>query len=331
MRAMIFEGVGRPLRRVERAPPRPGPGQVRLTVRACGVCRTDLHIVDGELDEPELPLVLGHEVVGVVDALGAGVDRFAVGDRVGVPWLGHVDGTCRFCRSGAENLCDGARFTGYQLDGGYAEQAVADASFCFPLPEGLDDVEAAPLLCAGLIGWRAARMAMREAAPVERVGIYGFGAAAHIVAQVLVHRGVEVYGFVRPGDDDGAAFARSLGAVWAGGSDRPPPAELDAALLFAPVGALVPAALRAVRKGGAVIAGGIHMSELPAMPYAILWGERVLRSVANLTRQDAVELLELAPRVPVRTETTTYPLEDAQRALDDLRAGRFTGAAVLVP
>jgi len=329
---MVFEGVGRPLRLVDRPLPEPGPGQLRLAVRACGVCRTDLHVIDGELDRPELPLVLGHEVVGVVDALGPGVTGLAVGDRVGVPWLGHVCGRCRFCLNGAENLCDDALFTGYQRDGGYAEATIADAAFAFPLPDGLgDDVAAAPLLCAGLIGWRTARMAMASTTPVERVGIYGFGAAAHIVAQILVHQGKDVYAFVRPGDDDGAAFARRLGAFWAGGSDQPPPDTLDAALLFAPVGALVPAALRAVRKGGAVIAGGIHMSDVPQMPYELLWGERVLRSVANLTKEDARELLELAPEVPVRTESHPYRLEDAGRALDDLRGGRFSGAAVLVP
>ena len=327
MRAMRLEAPGHPLRPAELPIPSPGPGQLLLRVRACAVCRTDLHVVDGELPHPRLPLVPGHEIAGEVVEAGAGVERFTPGDRVGVPWLGWTCGECRYCRSGRENLCPGARFTGYDLDGGYAEYTLADARFCFPLPAGYSDTEAAPLLCAGLIGYRALRMA----GDAERLGIYGFGAAAHIVAQVARHQGRRVFAFTRPGDEQAQRFARGLGVVWAGGSGERAPEELDAAIVFAPVGALVPAALRAVAPGGVVVCGGIHMSEIPAFPYEILWGERVLRSVANLTRADGEAFLALAPRVPVRTEVRPYPLADANRALDDLRAGRLTGAAVLVP
>jgi propanol-preferring alcohol dehydrogenase len=295
-------------------------------VHACGICRTDLHVVDGELPEPRLPLVPGHEIVGSVVAAGDGAARFAPGARGGVPWLGWTCGECRFCRTGRENLCDRARFTGYQIDGGYAEYAVADERFCFAIPDGFDDVHAAPLLCAGLIGYRALRAAGDDAA---RLALYGFGAAAHVVAQVARHEGRRVFAFTRPGDAEGQRFALALGAEWAGGSDESPPEPVDAAIIFAPVGALVPAALRAVDRGGVVVCAGIHMSDVPAFPYAILWGERVVRSVANLTRRDGEEFLALAPRVPVRTEVATYPLAAANEALGDLRAGRVTGAAVL--
>jgi propanol-preferring alcohol dehydrogenase len=324
---MVLEGARQAL--VERvlADPRPGEGQVLIRVAACAVCRTDLHVVDGELKEPKLPLVPGHEIVGTVVDRGAGVTRFVVGDRVGVPWLGWTDGTCAFCRSARENLCDRARFTGYQIDGGFAELTVADERFCFPLPAAYDDVAAAPLLCAGLIGFRA----LRAAGDARRLGLYGFGAAAHIVAQVARWQGREVHAFTRPADDASARFARSLGAAWAGGSDERGPAPLDAAIIFAPVGALVPAALANVVKGGVVVCAGIHMSDVPSFPYDLLWGERVVRSVANLTRQDAVDFLELAPRVPVATTTRVYPLRDANAALDDLRRGRLEGAAVLAP
>lgn len=307
--------------------PAPGPHQVLLRVAACGVCRTDLHIIDGELTEPKLPLVPGHEIVGYVEALGEGVTGLKHGQRIGVPWLGFTCGRCAYCRSGRENLCDAARFTGYQIDGGYADHAVADARFCFPLPDGLDDVAAAPLLCAGLIGYRALRMA----GDAERLGIYGFGAAAHIVAQVARHRGQRVFAFTRAGDTAGQDFALSLGAEWAGASETRPPAPLDAALIFAPVGSLVPAALAATAKGGTVVCAGIHMSDIPAFPYRLLWEERVLRSVANLTRRDGEEFLTLAPQVPVRTTTQAFPLAQANEALTALRDGRLTGAAVLVP
>jgi propanol-preferring alcohol dehydrogenase len=322
---MVLERQRQPLRPAELPEPTPGPGQVQLEVRACGVCRTDLHILDGDLTEPKLPLVMGHQIVGVVRAAGEGAERFAPGDRVGVPWLGWTDGECRYCRSGRENLCDRARFTGYDLDGGYAEVAVADERFCFPLPPGLADLEAAPLLCAGLIGYRALRL-VGEA---ERIGFYGFGAAAHILCQVAVHQGRRVFAFTRGGDEETQAFARGLGAEWAGGSEETPPEELDGAIVFAPVGALMTAALRASAKGARIISAGIHMSDIPSFPYAELWGERVLGSVANLTRRDGEEFIALAPRVPVRTEVEVYPLEEANRALDDLRAGRFRGAAVL--
>ena len=325
MKAMVLTAPHRPLVLMNVADPRPGDDQVLLHVKACAVCRTDLHVVDGELERPKLPLVPGHEIVGVVAAKGARVDRFAVGDRVGVPWLGWTDGTCNACRSGRENLCDHARFTGYDLDGGFAELTVADARFCFPIPAGYSDVEAAPLLCAGLIGYRALRMAGQG----RRLGLYGFGAAAHIVAQVARHQGWETYAFTRRGDHAGQAFARELGAVWAGDSETAPPESLDGALVFAPVGSLVPVALRAMAKGGTVVCAGIHMSDIPSFPYRILWGERVVRSVANLTRKDGDELLALTPQVPVKTRTVPYPLADANRALDDLRHGRIEGAAVL--
>jgi propanol-preferring alcohol dehydrogenase len=298
---------------------------VLLRVRACGVCRTDLHVADGELPHPKLPLVLGHEIVGAVVECGPGVERFAPGDRVGVPWLGWTCGACRYCRAGRENLCDQARFTGYQIDGGYAEYAVADERFCLPLPDGYDDVQAAPLLCAGLIGYRA----LVAAGDGERLGIYGFGAAAHIVAQVARFQGRRIFAFTRPGDEEAQRFARELGAVWAGPSTSPGPEPLDAAILFAPVGALVPAALRALDKGGTVVCAGIHMSEIPAFPYDILWGERVIRSVANLTRRDGDEFLALAPRIPVRTAVEPFSMAQAGEALDRLRAGAVRGAAVL--
>jgi propanol-preferring alcohol dehydrogenase len=327
MRAMVLDAPHTALRAAELPDPRPGAGQVLVRVAACGVCRTDLHVLDGELDEPKLPLVLGHEIVGRVVATGPGVDGLAAGTRVGVPWLGATCGRCAYCRTGRENLCDGARFTGYQIDGGYAELTVADARYVFPLPAGLDDAHAAPLLCAGLIGWRSLKLAGDGA----RLGLYGFGAAAHIVAQVARHQGRRVFAFTRPGDRAAQDFARALGAEWAGDSTAAPPEPLDAAILFAPVGALVPAALGAVVKGGVVVCGGIHMSPIPSFPYALLWGERVVRSVANLTRRDGEEFLALAPRVPIRTEVRTYPLAAAGQALTDLREGRMQGAGVLVP
>ncbi len=330
MKAMVFEGAERPLALREIAKPEPGEGQLLIRVTACAVCRTDLHVVDGELAKPKLPLIPGHEIVGRVAGLGPRVDRFSVGDRVGVPWLGWTCGTCPYCRSGRENLCDQPRFTGYQLDGGFAEFTVADQRFCFALPDFYSDVEAAPLLCAGLIGYRSLRLAgLPEGG--RRLGLYGFGAAAHIVAQVARYQGHEIYAFTRPGDSSAARFARELGAVWTGDSTTPPPQLLDAALIFAPVGELVPAALRALAKGGTVVCGGIHMTDIPGFPYADLWEERVIRSVANLTRQDGIDFLALAPRVPVKTRTHTYPLLKANEALDDLRHGRFEGAAVLVP
>jgi alcohol dehydrogenase, propanol-preferring len=327
MRAMLLETPGASLRLRDRPPPKPGPGEVLIRVRACGVCRTDLHILDGELAQPRLPLIPGHEIVGTVAGLGPGVKAFDIGHRVGVPWLGWTCGACAFCASDRENLCDNPRFTGYQIDGGYAEYAVADARYCFPIPSGFDDVAAAPLLCAGLIGYRALRMA----GEAERIGIYGFGAAAHIVAQVIVHQARRLYAFTRPGDREAQDFARSLGAEWAGGSDEAPPQPLDAALIFAPVGALVPAALAATAKGGTVVCGGIHMSDIPAFPYRLIWEERVLRSVANLTRRDGEELLALASEIPLKTHTEVFPLEQANEALQRLRAGRIEGAAVLVP
>jgi propanol-preferring alcohol dehydrogenase len=307
------------------AQPAPGPGQVLVRVHACGVCRTDLHVVDGELPAARSPVIPGHEIVGTVAAQGEGVGSFRIGERVGVPWLGFTCGTCEYCTSGRENLCGNARFTGYTLDGGYAEYAVADARYCFALPPGFTDHELAPWLCAGLIGYRALRMA----GDARRLGIYGFGAAAHIVAQVARHQQRDVYAFTRPGDTQAQAFARSLGATWAGGSDEVPPVELDAALLFAPVGALVPTALRAVARGGVVVCAGIHMSDIPSFPYALLWGERRVVSVANLTRRDGDEFIALAARVPIRTEVVRYALEDANEALAALREGRLTGAAVL--
>jgi propanol-preferring alcohol dehydrogenase len=327
MRAMVLDAAGSPLRSTDVPVPVLGPDQVLVQVRACGVCRTDLHVADGELPDPKLPLVLGHEVVGVIAAKGERVERFALGDRVGIPWLGWTCGVCHYCRAGRENLCDRARFTGYHLDGGYAEYALADHRYTFALPGGYADAEAAPLLCAGLIGYRALVLA----GDATRLGLYGFGAAAHLVAQVAQHQGRRVFAFTRPGDAEAQAFARRLGAAWAGGSDEMPPEELDAAILFAPVGALVPQALRAVAKGGTVVCGGIHMSDIPAFPYDLLWGERVVRSVANLTRRDGEEFLTLAPRVPVRAEVETFPLEQANEALRRLRAGQLQGAAVLLP
>jgi propanol-preferring alcohol dehydrogenase len=319
---MVLDAPGEKLRRVELPVPARAAGQVLVEVAACAVCRTDLHILDGELTEPKLPLILGHQVVGrVVEGDG----RFEAGQRIGIPWLGWVDDTCRYCVSGRENLCDNARFTGYQLDGGYAERVVADERFCFPLQERSSDVEAAPLLCAGLIGYRSLRLA----GDAERVGLYGFGSSAHIVAQVARHQGRRVYAFTKPGDTEGQAFARSLGADWAGGSDESPPEELDAALIFAPVGALVPVALRALAKGGVVVCAGIHMSEIPAFSYDLLWGERMIRSVANLTRADGEEFLPLAAEIPVRAEVETFPLEDANDAIERVRRGAIRGSAVL--
>ncbi len=325
MRAMVLEQPRTPLRLTTLPDPEPGPGQVLVRVHACAVCRTDLHVVDGELFEPKLPLVPGHEIVATVVATGWGAEQFAEGQRVGIPWLGWTCGQCRYCRAGQENLCDFARFTGYQIDGGYAEYTVADARYVFTLPPAYDDLQAAPLHCAGLIGYRTLRMA----GDAEALGIYGFGAAAHLLAQVARFQERRVFAFTRPGDVEGQRFALELGAEWAGDSDELPPEPLDAALIVAPVGGLVPWALRAVRKGGIVVCGGIHMSDIPAFPYELLWGERVVRSVANLTRRDAEEFLALAPRVPVTSEVTSYPLEQANEALADLRAGRLRGAAVL--
>jgi propanol-preferring alcohol dehydrogenase len=322
MRAMVLEAARSPLRLGEIEAPAPEPGQILLRVRACGVCRTDLHIVDGELSKPKLPLVPGHQIVGEV---AGDVTRFAPGQRVGVPWLGWTCGECRYCLAGQENLCDRARFTGYDIDGGYAELAVADERFCFPVPERYDDVQAAPLLCAGLIGYRALRLA----GDAEAIGLYGFGASAHIVCQVATAQGRRVFAGTRAGDDETQEFARSLGAVWAGEALAGPPEELDAVILFAPVGELVPAALGHVRKGGVVVCAGIHMSDIPSFPYELLWGERVLRSVANLTRADGDEFLALAPTVPVRSEVETFSLEQANEALERLRGGRLRGAAVL--
>jgi propanol-preferring alcohol dehydrogenase len=322
---MVLEYAPGPLRVAEVAEPTAGAGQVLLRVHACGVCRTDLHIVDGDLPEPKLPLIPGHQIVATVVAAGEGAERFALGDRVGVPWLGWTCGECRYCRSGRENLCDRARFTGYDLDGGYAELAVADERFCFPIPAGYPDLQAAPLLCAGLIGYRALRL-VGEA---ERIGFYGFGAAAHILCQVAVHQGRRVFAFTREGDAEAQEFARLLGAEWAGSAEEAPPEELDGAIVFAPVGSLMVAALRASAKGARVISAGIHMSDIPSFPYEILWGERSLGSVANLTRRDGEEFIALAPQVPVRTEVSAYPLAEANRALDDIRSGRLRGAAVL--
>ena len=327
MRAMQFQAPGKPLRAVDLPDPQPGPTQVLLEVRACGVCRTDLHVVDSELTNPKLPLVPGHEIVGTVLTRGKEVERIAVGQRVGVPWLGWTCGQCGYCTSGRENLCALARFTGYQIDGGYATRTVADQGYVFALPDSYGDVEAAPLLCAGLIGYRSLRLA----GDARRLGFYGFGAAAHIIAQVARHQGREVYAFTRRGDDASQQFARTLGAVWAGSSDARPPVELDAAILFAPVGSLVPLALAALARGGTVVCAGIHMSDVPSFPYRLLWGERTVRSVANLTRKDGEEFLALAPKVPVRTAVQTFPLEQANEALARLRSGQIEGAAVLVP
>ncbi len=325
MRAMVLDAPGQPLHLTERPRPVPGPGQLLLAVRACGVCRTDLHLVDGELPDPVLPVVPGHEIVGEVVACGPGVTEHAVGARVGVPWLGGACGHCEFCTTGRENLCAQARFTGYQIDGGYANYTLADASYCFALPDRYGDIEAAPLLCAGLIGYRAYRLA----GEARRLGIYGFGAAGHLVAQVAVAQGRRVYAFCRPGDLAGQDLARQLGAVWAGGSDQAPPDGLDAALIFAPVGGLVPAALGAVVRGGTVVCAGIHMSDIPSFPYRLLWGERCVRSVANLTRRDGNEFLALAASIPLSIHAREYPLQSANAALSDLRAGRIEGAAVL--
>jgi len=326
MRAMVLAAPRTPLELSNVALPRVGEHQVLLKVRACGVCRTDLHIVDGELDQPKLPLILGHEIVGTVVEVGSQVNELEVGERVGLPWLGWTDQTCRFCQRGQENLCDGALFTGYTLDGGYAEYVVADARYCLRLPERYGDLEAAPLLCAGLIGYRTYRLAGEAA---EHIGIYGFGAAAHIVAQVARHQGRQVYAFTRPGDAATQAFARTLGVVWAGGSDEQPPHELDAALIFAPVGALVVAALRATAKGGVVVSGGIHMSDIPSIPYRLLWEERMVRSVANLTRHDGAEFMAIAEQTPIQISVEPFPLEHANEALERLRVGQIRGAAVL--
>ena len=325
MHAMVLDAPGQPLQLTARPRPAPAAGQLLIAVRACGVCRTDLHLVDGELPDPTLPIVPGHEIVGEVVACGVGVTEHAVGARVGVPWLGSTCGHCVFCTTGRENLCAEARFTGYQIDGGYANYVLADARYCFALPDRYDDIAAAPLLCAGLIGYRAYRLA----GDARRLGIYGFGAAGHLIAQVAVAQGRQVYAFSRPGDTAGQAWARELGAVWAGGSDQAPPGGIDAALIFAPVGALVPAALAAVLRGGSVVCAGIHMSDVPSFPYRLLWGERCVRSVANLTRRDGVEFLALAASIPLAVRARAYPLSAANSALSDLRAGRIEGAAVL--
>jgi propanol-preferring alcohol dehydrogenase len=325
MRAAVLSRQREPLEIREVPRPVPGPGQVLVQITACGVCRTDLHVLEGDLTEPKLPLILGHQIVGHVLQFGSGSTRFKVGDRVGIPWLGYTDGTCRYCLSGRENLCPNARFTGYQIDGGFAEYTVADERFCFPVPEGYPDVQAAPLLCAGLIGYRAQRLA----GEADTIGLYGFGASAHLVIQMSRHLGRRVYAFTRAGDKAHQDFALSLGAVWAGASEDPPPEPLDAAVIFAPAGELVPLALKAVGPGGTVVCAGIHMSDIPSFQYSILWEERVLRSVANLTRRDGEEFLDLAPRIPIHTEVNEYPLDRVNEALDDLRAGRVTGANVI--
>jgi alcohol dehydrogenase, propanol-preferring len=327
MRAMVLDEPHKPLRLAERAVPQPGNGEILLRVEACGVCRTDLHLIDGELPQPRLPIIPGHEIVGRVEALGDGVWSFTAGERIGVPWLGWTCGTCGYCTSGQENLCDAARFTGYTIDGGYAEYAVADQRFCFPLPDAIPAAELAPLLCAGLIGYRALRMAGNA----RHIGLYGFGAAAHILAQVLVHQQRPFYAFTRTGDDTAQAFARRLGAAWAGDCTDDAPQPLDAALIFAPAGELVPAALRQIRKGGTVVCAGIHMSDIPSFPYALLWGERVVRSVANLTREDGTRLLRIVGETPIHTSVQVYRLEQANEALLALRRGEVEGAAVLVP
>ena len=324
MKAMVLDAPGEPLEERDPADPEPGRGEVRIAIGACGVCRTDLHLVDGELPDPKLPVIPGHQIAGTVESAGEGSERFEVGDRVGVPWLGWACGKCRYCRSGRENLCELARFTGYLRDGGYAELAVADERFCLSLPEGYDDVQVAPLLCAGLIGYRALRMT----GDAERLGLYGFGASAHLVCQVAVHQGRRVFAFTKPGDEEGQALARSLGAAWAGDTSEAPE-ELDAAIIFAPAGELVATALRALARGGVVVCAGIHMSDIPSFPYEILWGERSVRSVANLTRADGEEFMRIAPQVPVRAQVQEYALTDANHALSDLRGGRVRGAAVL--
>ncbi len=327
MKAMVFDGPGNPLELREIPLPSPGPDQVLLQVHACGVCRTDLHIVDGELKHPKLPLILGHQIVGKIVELGKDVHRFQVGERIGVPWLGYTDGTCYYCQHDQENLCDNPLFTGYTIDGGFAEYTIADQRYCFSLPDIYTDIEVAPLLCAGLIGYRTLRLAGEG---IRRLGIYGFGAAGHIIAQIAIHRGQHVFAFTRPGDTQAQEFALRLGAEWAGDSTQQPPELLDAALIFAPVGPLVVEALQATMKGGIVVSGGIHMSDIPSFPYRLLWDERQIRSVANLTREDGEEFLAIAPQVPVKSQVTTYPLSDANQALDDLRAGQLQGAAVLV-
>jgi propanol-preferring alcohol dehydrogenase len=327
MKAMVLHIQRQPLQATELPTPAPGPGEVLVQVRACAVCRTDLHVVDGELPRPKLPLVLGHEIVGVVAGKGDGIERFQPGDRVGIPWLGWTCGTCEYCRMGRENLCDQARFTGYTLDGGYAEYTLADQRYCFPIPDSYSDAEAAPLLCAGLIGYRS----LAKTGDARRIGIYGFGAAAHIITQVAHFQGREIYAFTRRGDIAGQQFAKSLGAVWAGDSESLPPEKLDAAIVFAPAGELVPLALKALGKGGTVVCGGIHMSDIPAFPYDLLWEERSICSVANLSRRDGEEFFALAPRVPVRMTVQTFPLSEANDALNRLRAGHIRGAAVLVP
>ena len=327
MRAMVLETPGAALKLMDLPVPNPGPNQVLLRVNACGVCRTDLHILDGELHKPKLPLILGHQIVGTIVGLGESVQRLHLGERIGVPWLGYTDGTCKYCQRGQENLCDDPGFTGYTIDGGFTEYTAADQRYCFSLPETYTDIEVAPLLCAGMIGYRTYRLAGEHK---ERLGIYGFGAAAHIIAQVAIHQGQRVFAFTRPGDTEAQEFARRLGAVWAGDSTQQPPEQLDAALIFAPVGPLIVDALRATVKGGTVVSGGIHMSDIPAFPYHLLWEERTIRSVANLTRQDGEEFLAIAPQVPVKTEVVPYPLESANQALDDLRNGKLQGAAVLV-
>ncbi len=323
---MVLEKPRQPLVLRDVPKPNPEPGQLLVRVSACAVCRTDLHIVDGELPDPKLPLIPGHQIVGRVEAVGTGAEKFSIGERVGIPWLGWTDGDCVYCRSNRENLCDRARFTGYTIDGGYTEFTVADARFCFPLPEQYNDVDVAPLLCAGLIGYRS----LRKTGDAHRLGLYGFGNAAHLIAQVAIYQGREVFAFTRPGDEAGQESARKLGANWTGGSDERPPEKLNAAIIFASVGELIPVALRTLAKGGVVVCGGIHMSDIPSFPYADLWGERAITSVANLTRRDAEEFLEIAPRVPVQTKTETFPLEEANAALDRFRAGQLEGTAVLV-
>lgn len=325
MQAMVLEKQGEKLKMVDLPIPNPSAHQVLIKIQACGICRTDLHVMDGDLKYPHLPLILGHQIVGIIEELGKEVNHLQIGERVGVPWLGQSCGHCTYCRSQRENLCDDARFTGYQLNGGLAEYCVANAKFCFPIPHGYADLQAAPLLCAGLIGYRA----LRKTQNAKRIGLYGFGAAAHLVIQIAHFQGCEIYAFTRPGDKQAQAFAQKLGATWAGGSDELAPTLLDAAIIFAPVGELVPIALRAVGKGGIVVCAGIHMSDIPRFPYDILWGERMICSVANLTRQDGEEFLTLAPKIPIKTEVHVYPLQNANEALDDLRHGRFAGAAVI--
>src|SRR5712691_2870421 len=326
MRAMVLEKLGNALVQRDVPIPKPGPGQLLVRVKTCAVCRTDLHLVDGELPNPKLPLTPGHQIVGRIEEIGESVQGFSIGERVGIPWLGWACGECRYCRSSRENLCDRARFTGYTIDGGYADFTVADARFCFRVPDEYNDVDVAPLLCAGMLGYRS----YRKTGDACRLGIYGFGNAAHLITQVALYQRKEIYAFTRPGDQSGQESARSLGAVWAGGSDETPPKKLDAAIIFAPVGALVPAALRALAKGGSVVCGGIHMSDIPSFPYVDLWGERAICSVANLTRRDGEEFLEIAPRVPVKTKTETFPLEEANTELEKFRAGKLSGTAVLV-